>query len=1344
MKQQILISFLKKTLFYVFNFFIIFYVFLYSNYSFWSWNNISWLVISEIYFEWSDEWIEIYNNSNNNFSWNFSISWVKNNIVNINTKINWNDFILLWDNLNNIIDKTKIIKTWLNLLINDNKNLDVKLLYSGFIIDELTWNKNFIENLWNSKSSIQKIKTWWIFYITWWNACNSFNLIPWFYWNPWKIYNYNDILSGTQSSWTIQNIYSNYKLILSEVFFDGFYEWVEISNVWTWNFSWDLKIFWAWNNPILISGIVFSGNESKIISQKDNTFLDKKYIFKSWVSITIADDSDIALSLYYWSELFDIFQVDDYFVKKYNDKKISFEKIKDKNWQYITTISTWNRNFNISSGYVANPWKIFSYSWNVIDMSTWAESTWTNTTWTNNNWNTGLCITNSWILQITEIYKWNSDYSNFIEVYWEKQFSWVLIFSWDLLNSSFFVSINIKTWEYYLFTNDITKRISIINKKNINSLSLKNQWWNISLQWINWKIYDNVKITKNLSDWSSFYKTNKNICNSEFNKEWSFSPWFNEQFLIYFEHIECPVCQVCHSCPSCDPNVICENYNTWNNSSNCNNTWWNVETSWENFTWNNNTWENYTWDNLTWNNFTWDVIWSWNNNWSWNNQTWENSTWDYNYRGKILITNVIYDPEWSDYNREVIRLKSKLSFDVDLSDFRIVLDTRDTAIRLHWILKAWEESDFTWNYRLPNKVSVKMDLFRYLDYISSYSYDVNDNNINFNSTWEVSNLNFSLKIQNIDYNPEWSDYNNEKITIKLFTWNNVNLSNLKLAISDWWDWVSLFNHNLNSGNIIHKNEEKTIIWNFRFPNSRETCVYLYSWMLKIDTYCYNPNTWNNISSDLKLRNFKFRIDDIVYNPKWSDIWKEKITITFLWWADEVDLKYFWLSIWRGHSVSFFKKKYWKIKIWQTKTLIGTFWFPNWKDTCVYFRPNSDSSIIYDKLCYTIKDDNNLNKNDYVNTKIHLTYVEYDPKWNDKWKEYVNIILLWWREVVDLSDWFYLRIWWKRKVYLKKYWKIKIWEVETLMWTFWFPNNKPTTVELCRWNLIFYTTFYTPSKKEKKEKPKEVKKTWNVVNLEIYNYSNISFKILDIFPDPKWNDRSKEFIDIKYLSWIYNEINLKDFYLTIWARKVYLKKYWKIKKWEIKNLKWTFWFPNTSICVWLWAKKNKYDEICYYSKEWYILYQDGTKKYIENKDNSFISSILKKIKLKKNKKTICATYLWKTASCKKISENNNYYLYNNLYKSYRILINSYLKNSWFNLFYNSRVKNYNELFLASKKKLKNWVKYENINWKKIRVDDLVELSKYKYPDLSTFLTKNIIELAFWELVYSKWRNILYHT
>lgn len=73
------------------------------------------LIISEVFSYWQDEWVEIYNSSENDFLWTISLSWAKASIVNLsNIFIPWNKAIIVGDNMTMISNHNIVVVSTLS------------------------------------------------------------------------------------------------------------------------------------------------------------------------------------------------------------------------------------------------------------------------------------------------------------------------------------------------------------------------------------------------------------------------------------------------------------------------------------------------------------------------------------------------------------------------------------------------------------------------------------------------------------------------------------------------------------------------------------------------------------------------------------------------------------------------------------------------------------------------------------------------------------------------------------------------------------------------------------------------------------------------------------------------------------------------------------------------------------------------------------------------------------------------------------------------------------------------------------------------------------------------------
>jgi len=488
------------------------------------------LKITEIYFAWTDEWIEISNTSSQDFSGDLTISWAKTSIINLsNLFISADSSALFGDSFSNVLDKTNVIYSGLSLNILDTKNLDVKLFQSWTELDSLFMTGLFLSELKTQKSSVQKIQSGSDFITTGSNINSGRNILPGYFGSPWKLYNRDDIFSNNQT-WT-NNYTGIVDLHITEVYFDWYDEWIEITNRWNIFFSGDLKLVWASTTPIILSNIFLSTGQSVIISQQEYFFVDQSVVILSGVMLTLQDETAITLSLIYSWNIIDTFQVQDSFVQIYNDQKTSFEKVK-YNSEIITTISTESRNFNIISGYIANPWTTYFVWESVVNVSSWTVE------------DTG-SIVNSWLIctwfqtqiNISEIFLWDENYPAFIEIHAIQDFDDIIYFSGNLLQTGFSVALNLQADEYVIITTDTTPRFSITKTEQNSNVKLQSTWFEIIVSGQSWQVMDKA-ININLSTGFSVYPSGFWDCEQEFPDSERFTPWFSEELLSYYLETE--------------------------------------------------------------------------------------------------------------------------------------------------------------------------------------------------------------------------------------------------------------------------------------------------------------------------------------------------------------------------------------------------------------------------------------------------------------------------------------------------------------------------------------------------------------------------------------------------------------------------------------------------------------------------------------------------------------------------------------------------------------------------------------------------------------------------------------
>ena len=276
------------------------------------------LIISEVFFRWTDEWIEITNLSSN-FSWNIILSWVKTSNLQIsNISISsWATF-LFWDTFTNIIDRSYIARENLSFSISDSKYMDIKLIYSGSILDSFTADTGTVDGI-SDYSSLEKIPPSNSISKTTsdrkYNVTSSRIANPGLYRALQTISTGDSHSSGAQNTWFLDT----WNLVCID---SGATQILSISEVFPWNVDYwqyvELHTSQAINQHIVISGSAIvspldmdinlpSGgrilltNDNLRFAWQNTQVLDTLTLSMSWWSITIYGQSGQVLDSVYIS-----------------------------------------------------------------------------------------------------------------------------------------------------------------------------------------------------------------------------------------------------------------------------------------------------------------------------------------------------------------------------------------------------------------------------------------------------------------------------------------------------------------------------------------------------------------------------------------------------------------------------------------------------------------------------------------------------------------------------------------------------------------------------------------------------------------------------------------------------------------------------------------------------------------------------------------------------------------------------------------------------------------------------------------------------------------------------------
>jgi len=116
-------------------------------------------------------------------------------------------------------------------------------------------------------------------------------------------------------------------LILSEVYYDGTDERIEITNIGDGNFQGNFTLVGVKSTSLSLANISLISGESKIFGDNLSQVSGNRFIGKTGLSLNLIDTVAINIQLLISGQMEDNFLVDQYRVNQYNNKKTSFEKI---------------------------------------------------------------------------------------------------------------------------------------------------------------------------------------------------------------------------------------------------------------------------------------------------------------------------------------------------------------------------------------------------------------------------------------------------------------------------------------------------------------------------------------------------------------------------------------------------------------------------------------------------------------------------------------------------------------------------------------------------------------------------------------------------------------------------------------------------------------------------------------------------------------------------------------------------------------------------------------------------------------------------------------------------------
>ena len=616
--------------------------------------------------------------------------------------------------------------------------------------------------------------------------------------------------SGSTISWPNLPIISDpiSHLILSEIYYDGTDEWIEITNIGDGNFSGNFTLVGVKSTPLLLTNISLLSGESKIFGDNLSQVSGNRFIGKTGLAFNILDTAAINIQIFISGQIEDSFMVDQYRVNVYNDRKTSFEKVAG-----ISTRVQTGRVVNAQGGNTINP-GVYFRTGNSSNVTFPPSLSWVNSSLP------VPCdsIDQRDLIKINEIFPGNEKYPPYIELAIYSDISLnSLSISGDHLSTGLEFSFGslgttLEKNSYLLISSTGFWQGEGIDSVRNRDFSLLSTWNYLLItigSWQTRRVMDIVMISGNMIGRSSYFWSTSNQCARIMDALDDFSPGFDQKFLKYFSGTTATIIEYVPTATG-----------SQQGTGACPSSWQDGQFSWE-------------------IQATTDISWIEN-------------------QYTIRITNIDYDPEGSDTNNEKITLlATNLSGDqtpLDLSKiFR--LKVNGTNKTLPRILPMNTPTTFTKTFGFPNSTddgqSVIVQL-TYGDYIfATYTYNPNIPSLleevitgDIETTWILLDLSgFQFSITYVLPNPIWSD-KFEEIGIKV---DSKNSSLTGIVLSDEWV-LKIGSKKKKLSWVLEGNKENILSGSLGLVN-KAACVSLFYKEDELTKFCYRtPKEWEKIYS----------------------------------------------------------------------------------------------------------------------------------------------------------------------------------------------------------------------------------------------------------------------------------------------------------------------------------------------------------------------------------------------------------------------------------------------------------------------------------------------------------------
>jgi len=344
------------------------------------------------------------------------------------------------------------------------------------------------------------------------------------------------------------------------------------------------------------------------------------------------------------------------------------------------------------------------------------------------------------------------------------------------------------------------------------------------------------------------------------------------------------------------------------------------------------------------------------------------------------------------------------------------------------------------------------------------------------------------------------------------------------------------------------------------------------------------------------------------------------------------------------------------------TLIGTYGFPNTKQTCVVLQYQSH---VYDTYCYDPAEDSKKAQDASIwSWTIQINSILYDPPGNDSNREEIHLSID--GPAIDFSQWRHLLVNTSKKS-LQKYGTIAPWE-RVLTGTFSFPNTKDSCVSIRQFDTQFDEYCY---------------EIWWPQE-QSAAYSGVSLAILAVLPNPLWADAGKERVEVVLKN--PSQVDLAQWFTLLinWSKK---KLTGVIASSDPYRITGSFALPNAASCISLLYNDALLDTFCYPQTKEGIIYNKNAQTMLALTNAEL--ALLKNTALTRVDNKICLTLSEVSIKCRAVPAGKlaaRQFQELQLSRNYITMLHEYLYNHWQLLYFNTDIMSYKTLFDASKKSI----------------------------------------------------------